>query len=268
VSNLVNRILVAVPLAAVALGAAWQGGLAMLALGLVVALLGLHELFRMTRSLRPTPLTGHLGGVALLVVAYEWGIQWTPAVIGGVLVATFVVAAAVSARESALVTLAVTVFGVIWIGYGVAYLILLRGAPDPTADHVGFKLVLAVFIVVWLSDIFAYFGGRLVGRRRLAPAISPNKTVEGFVIGLIFGAFGGWVTLYNNPFESGRAFAIALAAALAGPLGDLFESFIKRDAGVKDSGTLLGGHGGVLDRVDALLFASAAAYFVWLGTGG
>jgi phosphatidate cytidylyltransferase len=265
VSNLVNRILVAVPLAAVALGAAWQGGVAMLLLGVVVTVLGLHELFRMTRSLRPTPLTGHLGGVALLVVAYEWGISWTPAVMCGVLVATFLVAAAVSARESALVTLAVTVFSVVWIGYGVAFPVLLRGLEGP--DHFGFNVLLAVLIGTWASDIFAYFGGRLFGKRRLAPAISPNKTVEGFLIGLVFGTAAGWLTLYDQHLTWLQALEVALAIALAGPLGDLFESFVKRDLNVKDSGTLLGGHGGVLDRIDALLFSSAAAYFTLLALG-
>src|SRR5690349_4980386 len=93
VSNLVNRILFAVPLAALALGAAWQGGAAMLLLGVVVTVLGLHELYRMTRPLRPIPLTGHLGGVVLILVAYEWGLEWTPAVILGFVAVTFLVTA-------------------------------------------------------------------------------------------------------------------------------------------------------------------------------
>ena len=114
----------------------------------------------------------------------------------------------------------------------------------------------------WASDIFAYFGGRFFGRRRLAPAISPKKTVEGFVIGLVFGALAVWWTLYaiedhvdaragGHPRHRGRAGA---------PFGDLFESFLKRDLGVKDSAGCWAAHGGVLDRIDAMLFAFPAAW--------
>ena len=134
-------------------------------------------------------------------------------------------------------------------------------------NHFGFNVLLAVLIGTWASDIFAYFGGRLFGKRRLAPAISPNKTVEGFLIGLVFGTAAGWLTLYDQDLTRLQALEVALAIALAGPLGDLFESFVKRDLNVKDSGTLLGGHGGVLDRIDALLFSSAAAYFTLLALG-
>ena len=113
----------------------------------------------------------------------------------------------------------------------------------------------------------AYFGGRALGRRRLAPAISPNKTVEGFACGLVAATFTGWVTLYHQGFTSSQALLVGAAVAIAAPLGDLFESYLKRDVGTKDSGALLGAHGGVLDRIDALLFAGAAAYFVTAALG-
>jgi phosphatidate cytidylyltransferase len=263
--ELLNRVVIAVPLAVAALGAAWAGGGWMLAFGLVVVVLGLHEFYGITRSLRPIPLTGHAGGLAIVAVSNAYGLEWSLAAALGTLVATFLVTAAISARESAVVTMAVTVFGTLYVGYGVAFLVLLRGVEGP--NRAGFDYLLAVFVAVWLSDIFAYFGGRVLGRHRLAPAISPNKTVEGFVIGLAMGTFGGWVTLYHHPLSSLGAFEVAIAAAIAGPLGDLFESFIKRDVGVKDSGNLLGAHGGVLDRIDALLFAGAAAYFVVIALG-
>ena len=121
-------------------------------------------------------------------------------------------------------------------------------------------MLLACLLGTWASDIFAYFGGRLLGRRRLAPAISPNKTVEGFVIGLVFGTATAWFTLYPARALARRGARDRVAVALAGPIGDLFESFVKRDLGVKDSGTLLAGHGGVLDRIDALLLAIPASF--------
>ena len=126
----------------------------------------------------------------------------------------------------------------------------------------GFNILLAVMLGTWASDIFAYFGGRFFGRRRLAPAISPKKTVEGFVIGLVFGALAVWWTLYaiEDHVTHVQAAVLGIVVALVAPFGDLFESFLKRDLGVKDSGRLLGGHGGVLDRIDAMLFAFPAAW--------
>ena len=125
---------------------------------------------------------------------------------------------------------------------------------------------------VWASDIFAYLGGRLFGRRKLAGLISPNKTVEGLVAGLMLGTAVGLLHALRpaaRPTRSRRCTRseLALAVAVAAPVGDLFESYLKRDAGVKDTGSLLGGHGGVLDRIDALLLAAPAAYFVALAIG-
>ncbi|MEO7655473.1 MAG: phosphatidate cytidylyltransferase [Sphingomicrobium sp.] len=119
-------------------------------------------------------------------------------------------------------------------------------------DSQGLELLVWVFIITWSTDIGAYFAGRSFGRRKLAPAISPNKTVEGLIGGMVAATvFGGlWV------FLTGLGGALYLAApllALWAQLGDLFESAMKRRAGVKDSGSLLPGHGGVLDRLDGLV---------------
>ena len=118
-----------------------------------------------------------------------------------------------------------------------------------------------------MFDTFSYFGGKLMGRRKIAPLTSPNKTWEGFVTGLVGGTAGvvaaglimGWIAWWQS-------IVLGLVICLTAYLGDLFESMLKRDAGVKDSGTILMGHGGVLDRFDSLLFASVGAYFTtaWL----
>jgi phosphatidate cytidylyltransferase len=135
-----------------------------------------------------------------------------------------------------LTSMAVTVFGVVWIGVGLGAVVVLRDA--------SFTLVLAVLLGTWGSDIGAYAIGRMIGRRKLAPAISPGKSVEGFVAGII-----GTVD----------ALILGFVVAVVGPFGDLLESFVKRDLGVKDSGTLLAGHGGVLDRIDAMLITAPVA---------
>jgi phosphatidate cytidylyltransferase len=257
-SDLLGRVLVAVLLAPVAIGCVWLGGVAMLALALVVAALALDEFFRMGRRLRPIPLTGFAAGLAMVLATWQGGIGWSLAALAASLPITFIVVAGVASRESALGSVAVTTFGALYVGGGMASLVALRGLAGPS-EIFGFNLVLAVLLGTWASDIFAYFGGRLLGRHRLAPAISPKKTVEGFLIGLIAGIFTTWVTLYREGFSNREALLVGVGVALAAPLGDLFESFLKRDLGVKDSGTLLAGHGGVLDRIDALLFAGPAA---------
>ena len=257
-SDLFSRVLVAVLLAPVALGCVYLGGVAMLLLALLACGLALDEFFRMGRKLRPIALTGFAAGLAMVLATWGGGIGWSLAALAASIPITFVVVAGVASRESALVSVAVTTFGALYIGGGMASLVALRGL-DGASDDFGWNLVLAVLLGTWASDIFAYFGGRLLGRHRLAPAISPKKTVEGFVIGLAAGIFVTWVTLYRQGFTNPQALLVGVGVALAAPLGDLFESFLKRDLGVKDSGTLLAGHGGVLDRIDALLFAGPAA---------
>ena len=119
-----------------------------------------------------------------------------------------------------------------------------------------------VIIAVWVDDTAAYLIGRAVGRHKFSPAISPAKTWEGFVAGTAAGVFAVFVSLYHQDFLSiADSIVLGVVVTVAAALGDLFESAFKRDLEVKDSGRLLAGHGGVLDRVDAFLFALPAAYF-------
>ena len=120
-----------------------------------------------------------------------------------------------------------------------------------------------VVLAVWAGDAAAYFIGLLFGRHKLAPTVSPGKTWEGLAAGTVATIAVAFIALYKQSFLSiPESLVLGLAIAIAAPLGDLFESALKRDADVKDSGRLLGGHGGVLDRIDALLFAWVAAYYV------
>ena len=268
-SPLLSRIAFAVPLAVVAVYAALAGGWALTALVLAVALLALHEFYAMAQELRPVSIAG-FGGVAGIVVGtHHAGIVWAPAALAAALLFAFWLAAVSDVRQRAVVRLAVTVLGAAWIGLGAAFIVAVRDVGGPS--DWGRVLLLAVLIGVWASDIAAYFGGRLFGSRRLAPGISPGKTVEGFLIGLVVGVAAVFFWVYDqprgDPLSPANAFELALVIALAAPAGDLFESFLKRDLGVKDSGRLLGEHGGVLDRIDAMLFAGSAAYFLCLSLG-
>ena len=143
-------------------------------------------------------------------------------------------------------------------GMAMAHAVLLR-----ELDHGG-SLVLAVLIGTFLGDTAAYFGGRSFGRIPLAPALSPNKTLEGLACGVVGGTLAFWLFAvgYHDWISGVDALVIGGAVALAAPMGDLFESMIKRDLEVKDTGRLFGAHGGALDRLDAVLFSIVTAYYV------
>ena len=257
--ELANRVLVAVPLAVATIAAVYQGGWAVVLFAAAVGALSAHELFAMARAMRPMAIAGQIGTMIAIVGAHWAGVEWVVAAVPITLLLAFVLAAAVSMKESATVSIALTLLAPVWIGSGLAALVLLRDLPP---NDFGLNILLAVLLGTWASDIFAYFGGRMFGRHRLAPAISPKKTVEGFVIGLAFGSLAVWWTLYaiDDHVTHVQAAVLGIVVALVAPFGDLFESFLKRDLGVKDSGRLLGGHGGVLDRIDAMLFAFPAAW--------
>jgi phosphatidate cytidylyltransferase len=157
------------------------------------------------------------------------------------------------------------VLGATWIGFGLGHLLLLRAF----TPH-GRLLAFTVLLTVWAADTLAFFGGRLLGRHKLAPNLSPGKTWEGFVIGSLAGIFVSFVALYDTRRTYlcvWQAVLLGVVVVLAAVVGDLFESMLKRDMQVKDTGRLLGGHGGILDRVDALLFAAPAAFYLVLGLG-
>jgi len=265
VSPLVSRILVAAVLLPLVIGLVYLGGWWLFALAIVGGLLALHELYVMARELRPLVLGGYLGFVTTLLGLQLGGIDW---MLGGLL-ATFVLAFVVyglgGVRQSATTSFGITILGVAWVGAGIGCLLLVRDIPE-----FGFWAVMAVLFTVFAADTGAFFFGRTLGRHRMAPAISPNKSWEGFVGG-VFAAIGmAFVILYKDRDEFltiPESLVLGLVIALAAVLGDLFESAVKRDLDVKDSGRVLGGHGGMLDRLDSLLWAGPAAYFAILAFG-
>ena len=264
-SSLVSRIVVAAVLLPLVVGVVYLGGWWLLALALVGGLVALHELYTMAREHRPLVLAGYLGLVLALVGFQLGGLSW---MLGGLLatfVFSFVVFGLSDVRPSATTSFGVTLLGVVWVGAGLGFLLLVRDIPE----H-GFWAVMAVLFTVFAADTAAFFVGRAVGRHKLAPAISPGKTWEGFVGGVAAAMLVAFVILYQDRDEFlsiPEMLLLGAAVALAAVLGDLFESAVKRDLEVKDSGRLLGGHGGMLDRLDALLWAGPAAYYVILAVG-
>jgi phosphatidate cytidylyltransferase len=262
--DLASRIAVAVPLLAAVLAAAYCDGWWLFAVAVLASFAALHELFTMVRPLRPLVLAGYAGVLAGLLGAQLGGIEWLYAGLLSTFVFAFALYGVAETRQSGTVTIATTFLGALWIGAGIASLLLLR---DSGSDHLGRLAIFTVLLAVWADDTAAYAAGRLIGRHKMARVLSPGKTWEGFVIGTGVCVLVAFFTLYEDRdtfLAIWEAIVLGLVIALAGTVGDLFESAVKRDMQVKDSGTILGGHGGVLDRIDAILFAAPAAYFTIL----
>ena len=256
-SDLGARILVAVPLAALALALVIAGG-AVLAVGLfVLGALCLHELFLMYEQAHPVRLAAWIALAALLAVGSTGGPQQVLLTL--VLCIPMLFGLTLLQRDAGMASMAITLLGIVWIGLGLAHAVMLRALPH------GEGIVIDVAIGTFLGDTGAYLGGRAFGRRRLAPAISPGKTVEGLLIGMTTTVAVVWLaSRYQEWLPGTHALVLGLAIAIVAPIGDLFESYVKREAGSKDSGGVFGAHGGALDRVDAVLFAAVAGYWVWL----
>jgi phosphatidate cytidylyltransferase len=253
-----SRILIAAAGIPLVLWLVYLGGWPMFGLAAVGALIALHELYWMTRTLRPVVLAGYLGALAALLGATLGGADWALAGLMSTLLFAFVIKGGLST-----VSVSVTVLGVAWIGLGLAHALLLRDI-----DEHGVLAVYTVLLAVWAGDAAAYFIGRLVGRHKLAPTVSPGKSWEGLIAGTVATVAVTFIAVYDQSFLTiPESLVLGGVIAIVAPLGDLFESALKRDADVKDSGRLLGGHGGVLDRIDALLFAWVAAYYVVVAFG-
>jgi phosphatidate cytidylyltransferase len=259
-SSFWSRILVAVVGLPVALGLTWLGGWWLWALAAVAGLVALHEFYVMARPLRPLVLAGYSGLILTLLGAQLGGTAWMLGGFATTLVLAFILKGISETRQSLTVAVAATVLGAGWTGFGLASALLLRGL----ADH-GRLAVFTVVLTIFAADTMAYFTGLLIGRHKLAPVISPGKTWEGLIASTVVAILVPFFALYHQHFLTvGESIVLGAVIAVTAPLGDLFESAVKRDLGVKDSGGLLLGHGGVLDRVDALLFAAVASYYTIL----
>jgi phosphatidate cytidylyltransferase len=265
VTNLTSRILVGVVGLPLVLGLVWLGGWWLFGLVTVAGVVGVHEFVTMARPLRPLAPAAYAGVVLALLGGRMGGPVW---MLGGFLttfVLAFLLDALARTRAPSTAAIGSTVLGAAWIGFGLGFLMLLRQLhqePQLTA--------FTVLLTVFAADTFAYFTGRVFGRHRLAPRLSPKKTWEGFFGGAAMGVFVSFVALYQSRddyLSVWQAVVLGVVVVLAAVAGDLFESALKRDMDVKDTGRLLGGHGGILDRVDALLFAGAAAYYLILAFG-
>jgi phosphatidate cytidylyltransferase len=260
-ADLITRLLTGVAIAVVALIMLKLGtGATTILVAVIVgaAAFELYEAFRRA-GYHPATVIGLLGCVSIVGIAYSEGLDAFPLV--GVLVVAFTMLwymlEVVKARP--IVNIAITLFGFGYIGIFGAFAGLLLSAPDGTGLIIGLALCAIGY------DVFGYFIGSQFGRSRMSPRLSPNKTWEGLFGGMVAavvlgGIVGTTLAPWNGKISHGLA--LGLVIAILAPIGDLCESMIKRDLGIKDLGTLLPGHGGVLDRFDAMLFCLPAVYYL------
>jgi phosphatidate cytidylyltransferase len=221
--------------------------------------LGQWEFYRML-STKGVPCRKWLGaacGMALPLAAYS-AAQTAQTALTAIILLVFITG--LLARQeftSSLQSIAFTLLGIVYVGWLLSYVPLLRLSPDGPA------MVFFLFSVVWLGDAAALVAGTLLGRHKLAPFISPRKTVEG-AIGGVLGSLGGAILVRMLLLENLSLLQCMIAGvmlAVFGQLGDLCESLVKRSSGIKDSAMLIPGHGGILDKVDGILFGAPALYY-------
>lgn len=253
-----KRVLVALPWIIFAIAITVAGGIvfavAMIAIGAVC----LREYLAMTEEARPVEIPAYVAVVALIVAAH-FGTTFNVLMI---LAASFPLLFAFAARDrhrdGVTVSMSVTLLGIVWIGVPLVHAVLLRDLPD----H-GAALLIDVLVGTFVADTAAYATGRMFGSHKIAPNISPNKTIEGLVGGFLIGTMGFWFAgLYQDWLSGVDALIIGAAVAAIAPVGDLFESMLKRDLGKKDTGTIFGPHGGILDRLDAVFFTVVVGYYL------
>ncbi len=243
-----------------------RGGLFFLLLVDLIILLGLREFYVLMKAkgYEPFEALGYFCSLAISWYAWHLGAV-VPLILTASLLAIMIREVFRKEVSQSLGHMAVTVFGIMYVGWLGSHLILLRQLPETlhVDESIGARLVFLVALLTWATDTAAYLFGVAFGRHKLIPSISPNKTIEG-AIGGLFGAalVGWWLTHSVVPFMTPLAGTIlGFFVGCMAQLGDLVESLIKRDAGIKDTAELIPGHGGVLDRFDSMLFTAPVVYY-------
>lgn len=253
------RVGVAVVALPLGLAAVILGGYFLFGLAIVLTAFGLHEYYTIVRPYRPNLLVGYVSGLGMVVGAYFLGNEGLLIGLAVLMVLTFFWSLFGDLGAHFVGRMAMTAFGILWVGIGFSYVLLVRDL-----EH-GMALTIMILACTIMADTLAFFVGKAIGRHKMAPHISPGKTVEGAIGGLAGAVIAALVVRIYSPWlPTVEAVMLGLVIGVVGQWGDLFESSFKRDFRVKDSGKLLPGHGGILDRFDSLLFAGFVAYWFYV----
>lgn len=274
-SALVQRVLSAVVLLPLVVVCVWWGFWPFTMLTVAAAVVGLSELYA-AFSHGGYQSNYALGAVvatlvlSAMIVRALTDVDLLAPALGLAVMISLAACASHHARHGAVAEWALTLGGALYIGGLLGFLILLRALETPLRNGLlaplqpqpGAAWIALVLMATWGQDVFAYFVGKRWGRRRMAPSLSPRKTWEGAAGGMLGALAGAFLALalFGLPLSLWATALIGVVAGIAGPIGDLSESFIKRQAGLKDAGTLIPGHGGILDRIDSVLFSAPAIY--------
>lgn len=253
-----KRVLVALPWIVFAIAITVAGGYVFAAAMIAIGIVAVGEFAGIAGRYRPLTIPAYIA-VAGLIVAAHLGTSYSVLMVfAASFPLLFFFAARAGYRDGATVSLGVTLLGIAWIGIPLAHAVFLRDLPD----H-GAALLIDVLVGTFVADTAAYATGRMFGSHKIAPNLSPNKTIEGLIGGFVIGTMGFWFAgLYQDWLSGVDALIIGAAVAAVAPIGDLFESLLKRDLGMKDTGTLFGPHGGILDRLDAVFFTVVVGYYL------
>ena len=275
-SELTRRVLAAVVAAPIAIAAIWWGDAFLTTLLAIMAAVGAWEFYRLASQSGTRPLVP-LGVVLsplvpLAVHAHYLGVMRYPLALVPLL-AIAVLAVSIwwcGVQGHPLAAVSATVFGVLYTGGTLSFAYVLRYHNYAVGPTAGALMVVFPLFLTWASDIGAYFTGRLVGGPRLMPSVSPGKTISGAVGGLLFTVVAAWAMMHwwltpyaQLAFTPRGLLLVGVLTSAVAQTGDLAESLLKREAGVKDSGVFFPGHGGVLDRLDSLFFVLPVMYFLY-----
>lgn len=255
--KLLNRVLVSIIFAPTVLLFFYLGGLP---LQIFLGILNFAMLYELRKIFNEKGLSIPITQLFMGVLVY------TAIVLGNnlyLLAAIFISVIVLSAPtifgnkiDGAIKRIATGIFSMIYISLFLSMLIRL------SLHQYGREILIALIVTIWVTDTFAYFTGMLLGKHRGILPVSPNKSVEGFIGGMLFSILGSWLCVHFLKLPSDFIWMIAISAGIIGQYGDLFESLIKRDLQIKDSSRILGEHGGILDRFDSLLLSAPALYII------
>jgi phosphatidate cytidylyltransferase len=247
----------------------WGKGFFFLLLLLTISLLALDELFSSlkTKGFSPFRFVAFFSSTLFLLLAYLKKLTLIPHLLSSILLLCFLIGLAMRKGRNLLQDMSLTFFSILYISGLLSYLLLLSSSksiirPPNSFIQPGAWLCAIVVITNWLSDMGSYFGGKFLGKKHIFPRLSPAKTLEGFIFGFLLAIIGGILLGIWSGLGIFPSLFLAITIGVFAPLGDLAESAIKRELGIKDFSSILPGHGGILDRFDSLLFSAPASYYL------